>query len=79
MHVSLPRHIRIFKTGRNQAIHMPRALELPVNEVTIRREGNRFSIEPVERHSLLELIAAWQPLDVDFAEVSDEKPEAVAL
>jgi antitoxin VapB len=77
--MSPPRHIRIFKNGRNQAIRIPRDLELPVNEATIRREGNRLIIEPVERNSLLELISTWEPLDVEFPEVSDKKPDAVEL
>jgi len=77
--MSPPRHIRIFKNGRNQAIRIPRELELPVNEATIRREGNRLIIEPVERNSLLELLSTWESLDVEFPAVSDEKPDAVEL
>jgi antitoxin VapB len=77
--VSPPRHIRIFKNGRNQAIRIPRELELSASEATIRREGNRLIIEPVERTSLLDLLATWEPLDIDFPEVTDEKPDAVEL
>jgi antitoxin VapB len=73
------RHVRIFKNGRNQAIRIPRELELSTNEATIHREGNRLIIEPVERTSLLDLLAAWEPLDVDFPELADEKPDAVEL
>lgn len=73
------RHVRIFKNGRNQAIRIPRELELPTNEATIHREGNRLIIEPVERTSLLDLLAAWEPLDIDFPELADEKPDAVEL
>lgn len=77
--MSPPRHVRIFKNGRNQAIRIPRELELPVSEATIHREGNRLIIEPVERTSLLDLLATWEPLDIDFPEVSDEKPDPVEL
>lgn len=73
------RHVRIFKNGRNQAIRIPRELELSTSEATIHREGNRLVIEPVERTSLLALLASWEPLDVDFPEVSDEAPDAVEL
>jgi antitoxin VapB len=73
------RHVRIFKNGRNQAIRIPRELELSTSEATIHREGNRLIIEPVERTSLLDLLAAWEPLDIDFPEPADEKPDAVEL
>ena len=73
------RHIRVFKNGRNQAIRIPRELELSVSEATIHREGNRLIIEPVERTSLLDLVATWEALDVDFPDLIDEKPDAVEL
>lgn len=73
------RHVRIFKNGRNQAIRIPRELELSVSEATIHREGNRLIIEPVERTSLLDLVATWEALDIDFPDLIDEKPDAVGL
>lgn len=73
------RHVRIFKNGRNQAIRIPRELELPTSEATIHREGNRLVIEPVERVSLLAFLASWKPLDVDFPELADDAPDAVEL
>lgn len=73
------RHVRIFKNGRNQAIRIPRELELSGREATIHREGNRLIIEPVERTSLLDVLASWEPLDVEFPELVDEKPDVVEL
>lgn len=73
------RHVRIFKNGRNQAIRIPRELELPTSEATIHREGKRLVIEPVERTSLLDVVATWEPLDMEFPEPADEKPDAVEL
>jgi antitoxin VapB len=73
------RHVRIFKNGRNQAIRIPREMELSTSEVTIHRDGNRLVIEPVERTSLLDMLSTWGRLDVDFSEPSDEKPDAVEL
>jgi antitoxin VapB len=73
------RHVRIFKNGRNQAIRIPRELELSASEATIHREGNRLIIEPVERTSLLDVLASWEPLDVEFPELVDKKPDAVEL
>jgi antitoxin VapB len=73
------RHVRIFKNGRNQAIRIPREMELDTSEATIHREGKCLVIEPVERSSLLALLASWEPLDVEFPEPADEAPDAVDL
>lgn len=73
------RHVRVFKNGRNQAIRIPRELELSTSEATIHREGKRLVIEPVERTSLLDVVASWEPLNIEFPELADEKPEAVEL
>lgn len=73
------RRVRIFKNGRNQAIRIPRELELSGSEAIIQRDGNRLIIEPVESTSLLDLLATWEPLDVEFPEVADQKPEPVEL
>jgi antitoxin VapB len=74
-----PRHVRIFKNGRNQAIRIPREMELTVREATIHKEGNRLVIEPVERSSLLDLLATWSALDIDFPEMPDAAPEPIDL
>jgi antitoxin VapB len=73
------RRVRIFKNGRNQAIRIPRELELDAAEATIRKEGKRLIIEPVARPSLLELVATWRPLDVRFPDFPDAPPEPVEL
>jgi antitoxin VapB len=73
------RRVRIFKNGRNQAIRIPRELELSGSEAVIQREGNRLIIEPVESTSLLDLLATWEPLDVELPNVADEKPDPVEL
>jgi len=77
--MSHSRLVRIFKNGSNQAIRIPRELELDASEATIHKEGKRLVIEPVERSSLLELLATWQPLDIDFPEIPDALPEPVEL
>lgn len=73
------RHVGLFKNGRNQALRIPREFELPGNEAIIRKEGNRLIVEPVQRPSLLALLATLDPLDEDFPEVEDLPPEDVAL
>lgn len=74
-----PRRVRIFKNGRNQAIRIPRELEIDAAEATIRKEGKRLVIEPVARPSLLELVATWQPLKVRIPDIPDVPAEPVEL
>ena len=40
------RRVRLFRNGSNQAVRIPRDLELPGDEALIRREGDRLILEP---------------------------------
>lgn len=63
---------RLFRNGRNQAVRIPRALELKANEVIIYREDSRLIVEPVEqRPSLAEVLSRLKPLDEDFGDLDD--------
>jgi len=45
-----PHTARLFTNGRSQAVRIPRALEFEgVEEVAIRREGDRLIIEPAKK------------------------------
>lgn len=62
----------LFRNGRNQALRIPRAFELPGKEVLIHREGERLIIEPVAPKSgLLSLLAGLKPLEVEFPDVDE--------
>lgn len=65
------RHIRLFRNGTNQALRIPRDLELPGNEAVIRKEGDRLIVEAVKKPSLLAILATLQPLDEEFPEMED--------
>jgi antitoxin VapB len=73
------RHVRLFRNGRNQAIRIPRELELPGDEAIIRREGECLIIEPVKTTPLRELLAQWSPLDETFPEIDSLPAEPVDL
>jgi antitoxin VapB len=73
------RRVRLFRNGSNQAVRIPRELELNAREATIRREGKRLVIEPIERPSLLELLSTWRPLEVRFPDIRDAPPKPVEL
>lgn len=73
------RHVRIFRNGRNQAVRIPREFELPTEDAILRKEGQRLIIEPAPSISLLKVIAKLKPLDEDFPQVRDPRPEPVDL
>ena len=68
------RTVRLFRNGRNQAVRIPRDLELPGSEAVLRKEGNRLIIEPIPRRSLLEILSRWAPLDEEFPYIDDIGP-----
>ncbi|MDD3517573.1 MAG: AbrB/MazE/SpoVT family DNA-binding domain-containing protein [Chromatiales bacterium] len=75
------RHVRLFRNGRNQAVRIPRELELDADEANIYRDGDRLILEPVKRKGLLATLAALEPLDEDFGDVDEGllPPEDVDL
>lgn len=73
------RIVRLFRNGRNQAVRIPRDLELPGSEALLRKEGDRLIVEPLPRPSILEVLARLKPLEDDFPEIEDPLPEDVNL
>ncbi|MFZ0107547.1 MAG: AbrB/MazE/SpoVT family DNA-binding domain-containing protein [Thiobacillus sp.] len=75
------RHVRLFRNGRNQAVRIPRELELDAEEAIIRREDDRLIIEPIRKKGLLATLAALPPLDEDFPDVDEglQPPDDVEL
>ena len=63
---SAARHVKLFTNGRNQAVRIPRELELPGENAIMRKEGDRLIIEPVPPRSLLALLATLEPIEEDF-------------
>lgn len=63
------RLVRLFKNGRNQALRIPRDLELPGREAILRKEGRRLVVEPVARPSLLAVLAKLKPLEEEFPRI----------
>ncbi len=66
------RIVALFRNGRNQAVRIPRDLELPGHEALLRKEGNRLIVEPVRKPNLLELAASWEPLDEELPDINDD-------
>ena len=69
-----PRHVRLFRNNRNQAIRIPVEFELPGNEAIISRDGQRLIIEPVRAKGLAALLDSWAPSTDEFPEAADPPP-----
>jgi antitoxin VapB len=67
------RIVKLFRSGRNQAVRIPREFELPGREAILRKEGDRLVIEPTPKKSLLELLQGLEPIDEEFPDI-DELP-----
>jgi antitoxin VapB len=79
VNLTLSRHVKLFKNGRNQAIRIPREFELPGEDATIRREGKRLIIEPAAPRSLLAVLATLKSLDEELPEIVDLPPSPLDL
>jgi len=77
--MTIERHVRLFKNGRNQALRIPRDLELPGREAILRKEGRRLIVEPAARPSLLAVLASLKPLTEDFPRIERPPAEPVDL
>lgn len=71
-----PRTARLFRNGANQAVRLPRDLEIDADEVLIHREGNRIVITPKPR-SWDDYFAHARRLGDDFPDtINDAHPQA---
>ena len=73
------RRVKLFKNGRNQAVRIPREFELPGDEAVMRKEGDQLVIEPMERKSLLAVLATLEPIEEDFAAIEELATDPVDL
>ena len=77
--MSTERQVRLFRNGRNQALRIPRDLELPGRAATLRKEGARLIVEPVAGPSLLAVLATLKPLEEDVPRIPRPAAEPVSL
>jgi len=73
------KHVKLFRNGRNQAVRIPREVELPGDEAILRKDGDRLILEPAPKRSLLAVLASLEPIEEDFAPINDPPPEPVDL
>lgn len=77
--MNAPRHVKLFRNGRNQAVRIPREFELPGQDAVMRKEGKALIIEPSTPKSLLAVLASLEPLTEDFPSMDDPPPGPVNI
>ena len=73
--MSEPRHVRLFRNGRNQAVRIPVEFELPGDEAILHRDGDRLVLEPVRKRGLIALLESMTPLTEEFPGIDDPTPK----
>jgi antitoxin VapB len=76
---TVPRHVKLFKNGRNQAVRIPREFELPGEDAILRKDGDRLILEPAPPPSLLAVLETLKPIDEEFPAINDAPPDHVDL
>jgi antitoxin VapB len=77
--MSVERHVKLFRNGRNQAVRIPREFELPGEDAIMRKEGERLIIEVAPPKSLLAVLTGLSSLNEDFPSIGDPTPDPVDL
>ncbi|HET7562440.1 MAG TPA: AbrB family transcriptional regulator [Rhodanobacteraceae bacterium] len=72
--MTIMRHVRLFRNGSNQAVRIPRDMELDADEAVLHREGNRLVLEPIPPSPLLALLETLKPIDDEFPDVDAGLP-----
>jgi antitoxin VapB len=73
----MPRRVKLFRNGINQAVRIPRDFEFPGHDALLSRDGDCLILSPAPPLSLLGLLASLAPLDDDFPQVLDPPPPPV--
>lgn len=67
------KHAALFRNGRNQALRIPRAFELPGKDVIVYRDGKRLIVEAIKQKAgLLAVLAGLEPLGDEFPDVDSK-------
>jgi antitoxin VapB len=69
--MSVERHVKLFRNGKNQAVRIPREFEFPGTDAIMRKEGDRITIELAPKRTLLDVLATFEPIDEEFPVIED--------
>jgi antitoxin VapB len=73
------RRVRLFRTGRNQAVRFPIEFELRGDEAIMHRDGDRLVIEPLRERGLVALLKTMKPLQEAFPAIDDPAPASASV
>ena len=65
---------KLFKSGRSQAVRLPKEFRFEGKEVRVSRHGRGVLLEPVAEESWATLFAKIDALGVDFPEREEQPP-----
>ena len=65
---------KLFKSGRSQAVRLPKEFRFEGKEVRVSRHGRGVLLEPVAEESWASLFAKIDALGVDFPEREEQPP-----
>jgi antitoxin VapB len=65
---------KLFKSGRSQAVRLPKEFRFEGKEVRVSRHGNGVLLEPVAEESWASVFAKIDALGVDFPEREEQPP-----
>ncbi len=65
---------KLFKTGRSQAVRLPKEFRMSGTEVRIRKEGNKVILEPLDV-TWESLLSSLSEFPDDFMENGREQPD----
>ena len=65
------RRAKIFRSGRTQAVRIPRGFELPGEEAIVHKEGERLIIKPARAKSLMAVLKTLTAIEEDFPPIAD--------
>lgn len=77
--MSVERHVKLFRNGRNQAVRIPREFELPGTDAIMRKEGDRLIVEAARPKSLLAILEKLEPIKEDFPQIPELALDPVEL
>ncbi len=77
--MTLERHVKLFKNGRNQAVRIPREFELPGEDAIMRKQDGKIILEAAPPRSLLSILASLSPISDEFPPIEDPAPSPLDL
>jgi antitoxin VapB len=73
------RSVRLFRNGRNQAVRIPRDMELPGREALLRKQGDTLILVPKRGRGLLTTLRTLKPIRETLGRIIDRPAEPIEL